>query len=282
MKKAFYYAAVLSAISFPALAENLIFEITSMANREKDPDVYSLDRCDLGMTVKNETGSDIALEVAFSPVLDSGSFSDLVSDAIGDASALNSHYIGVVNDGETVVSDTGLMAIDCDDVQAFVVKPTCTLRSGGGSCTELTVASPGSVVGVLMTSAPEGSEPIGRARETEPGGPMQGRWNVSVGGEQIIALDILDDTNENLSGQFRTFPAICQLFDAGEDCAKGALNKEIRSIYGGQDDLTVRLMLTDELNRDAIILKANPSSGEGTMIDDETYENFNITFEMTN
>ncbi|WP_107496273.1 hypothetical protein [Thalassobius sp. I31.1] len=282
MKKAIQYAAVLSVIASPTLAENLIFEITSMANREKDPDVYSLDRCDLGMSVKNETGFDIALEVAFSPVLDDGSFSDIVSGAIGDASPLNSHYIGVVNDGETVASDTGLMAVDCDDVQTFVVKPTCTRRSGGDSCAELAVASPDSVIGVLMTSAPDGSEPIGQAREAEPGGPMQGTWTVSAGGEQIIALDILDDSNENLSGQFRTFPAICPLLDAGEDCARGDLNKEIRSVYGGPEDLTVRLMMTDELNQNAIILKASPASGEGTMIDDETYKNFNITFEMTN
>jgi len=264
-------------IGTPALADKILFEVTAAKNKVKTPGVFSLDSCTLSASVQNARDEDIELELFLKPALNEDSFSAATASASGAFGRTDSFYFGKIERGQTDTDDESLLSVDCDHIVGLAVDPVCTMIPSRDDCSDAVFASDESVLAVALTTAEPGAVVGGTPAET---GPLQGDWGIySRAGALWLTLFIEDDDSDDLGGFFETTSDVCTFLKQTDDCAAGALSKDIRLIYKDGEDLKIRLQFSDVPNKGGIIINVNPTTGRGKIIDDETYKRSTVTLQ---
>lgn len=246
--------------ALPTFSQEIEITVISANNKEKKPGSFSLDKCKTVFKAVNNTGQDAHLELGLKTVLKDGSFSAAIADATSSLGA--SVFHGKISAGEALEEKETLIGVDCDHLGGLLVLPDCSFEGQGrGSCNQTITATADSVVAIGLP----GADPVGGPAAPEPaqGGPMQGKWQVRLAsGEVVVTLDITDDNQGTLGGDFVCNDAICPVLGEPSGCNYGKASGAVDRFSGFQEFLTGTIIVGDSGVAEVIVIW-NPETMTG-------------------
>ena len=224
MKNLLKIVALSSLMATPVLAEGLTFTITEMTQKDNGGKWGAVDYCTLHFLVENNMPWKVNLTLEMIAMYAEGSTSAMVAPSAGAFGRSDAIRVYGLETGASTTEKRALLGVICSDLAGMAIQPTCTNADQRAiDCTEPVRVSPNSVVGVLLTTDPEGTPMVGGSpAEMADMGALNGTWIINGDGDIPLFTIIVDHPIDHApDGSYVSHGGLCEYIEQDAGCSAG-------------------------------------------------------------